>query len=327
MVFEELISLDSIREARAGMIAAAKDSPLVRLKTEAPSPEIYLKLESLNPTGSFKLRGASNAIRLATKEQLERGVYTASSGNMAQAVAWNARRLGLDCRVVVPDSAPETKLQAVRRLGAPIIVIPFDEWWEILMGKPYEPLADRLFLHPSGNSNVMAGYGTIGLEILEALPEVDTVIIPWGSGGLCGGVGSVMRQLRPEVRVYAGEVDTGAPVFASLAAGRPVEVPYTPSFVDGISAPSLMAEMWPLATKVLDGSLVVTLGQVRAAVRFILQHNNLLAEGAGAAAAAAALWGDHDAKKVVCIITGGNLELRTLVDILMEEDLAKPQSR
>ena len=224
--------------------------------------EIYLKLENLQPIGSFKLRGAGNAMALAPASELAKGVYTASAGNMAQGVAWNARRLGIDCQVIVPEHAPETKLTAIRRLGGQIAKVPFDRWWQVIVSGEFEGL-DGFFIHPVSNRHVIAGNGTIGLEILQDLPDVDAVIIPYGGGGLSGGIASALRALKPEARVYAVEVETAAPLAASLAAGHPVEVEYRPSFVDGIGGKSVLPEIWPLARDLLDGALLVSLDEVR----------------------------------------------------------------
>jgi threonine dehydratase len=253
---------------------------------------------------------------MATEQQLRDGSYTASSGNMAQAVAWNARRMGVGSTVVVPDTAPTTKIAAVSRLGANIISVPFDDWWQILMTQRHPAIDGKFFLHPSSNVNVMAGYGTIGLEILDDLPDVDAVAIPWGSGGLACALGSVFRALKPDTRLYAIELNAGAPLSASLAAGQPVEVPYEPSFVDGISGPSIPHEMWPLAHRFLDGSLVVTLQDIVDAIGLLVDRNNIVAEGAGAAPVAAALRGLAGHGKVACIVTGGNIDAKKLIKIL-----------
>ncbi len=291
-------------------------TPLLPLNTTQAPAEIYLKLENLQPTGAFKLRGACNAMAMASPAQLADGVYTASSGNMAQAVAWNARRMGVRCTVIVPDTAPGTKVAAVARLGAAIVTVPFAEWWRILITQQHPLIDGRFFLHPSSNIDVMAGYGTIALEILEDLPDVEAVLIPWGSGGQACAVGSVVRALKPDTKLYAIELDTGAPFAASLAAGRPIEVPYTPSFVDGISGPGLPHEMWPVASQFLDGSLVVSLQDIVEAICLIADRNNVIAEGAGAAPVAAALRGMAGAGKVACIVTGGNLDPQKLKVIL-----------
>ncbi len=311
------IPLSEIEAARGRIFPPAIRTPLVRLNLlpgEAPA-DIFLKLENLQPIGSFKIRGASNAMALADPAELAHGVYTASAGNMAQGVAWNVRQLGIPCSVIVPDHAPETKLAAIRRLGATIIPVPFDTWWQVILSHRFEGMAGK-FIHPVSDLAVMAGNGTIGLEILEDLPEVDAVIIPYGGGGLTGGVASALRALKPGVRIFAGEVATAAPVSASLAAGSPQAIESIPSFVDGIGGKSVLPEMWPLISRLIDGAAVAELSEVEAAVRLLLERNRILAEGAGATPVAAALAGRAGAGRVVCIVSGGNLDLKKLISIL-----------
>src|SRR4051812_43555725 len=219
-------SLDDIRAAHARIGRDAVRTPLVRLGVDGPA-EIYLKLENLQPIGSFKLRGATNAMAQATSEQLARGVFTASAGNMAQGVAWCARARGIACGVVVPDTAPEAKLAAITRLGAAIHKVPFAEWWDVLVTRHHPRFDGQLFIHPVSDRAVMAGNGTIGLEIAEALPAPDAVIIPYGGGGLSSGIGSALRALHPRTKIYAAEPETAAPLAASLAAGAPQDIAYT----------------------------------------------------------------------------------------------------
>ncbi len=312
------IPLDAILAARERLAGSAIRTPLVKLNMDDAPAAIYLKLENLQPIGSFKIRGAGNAMALAGPQALARGVYTASAGNMAQGVAWNARRLGIPCTVVVPDHAPETKLAAITRLGAEIIKVPFDEWWQVLVTHRY-PGLDGLFVHPVSDSAVMAGNGTIGLEILEDLPEVDTVLVPFGGGGLSCGIASAMRALKPDVRVFACEVATAAPLSPSFAAGAPTAVNYTPSFVDGIGSKSVLPEMWSLASLLLAGSLVSSLEEIVDAIRILAERNRVIAEGAGAAALAAALAGKAGSGNIVCVVSGGNLNPAVLAHILQGE--------
>jgi len=285
------------------------------LNADSAEAGIWLKLENLQPIGSFKLRGAGNAMRLAAAETLEKGVYTASAGNMAQGVAWNARALGVPCTVLVPDHAPQTKLAAIERLGGQIVKLPFDRWWQVLLDHGYAGM-EGLFIHPVSDPNVIAGNGTVGLEILEDLPDADAILVPYGGGGLSCGIASAVKALRPQARVFACEVDTAAPFSASLKAGKPVTVAYTPSFVDGIGAKSMLPEMWPLASTLLAGSLVVSLAEVAAAVKLVAERNRVIAEGAGAASVAAALKGVAGARKVVCVVSGGNIDPEKLAAIL-----------
>ncbi len=311
-----VIPLDEIRQAQPRIAPHVLRTPLVRL--EIAGREIYLKLENLQPIGSFKLRGASNAMLLADREALRAGVWTASAGNMAQGVAWCARAFGVECRVVVPDHAPAAKTEAVQRLGANIVRVPFAEWWQILVTHEWKD-GRGVFIHPVSDRNVMAGNGTIGLEIAEDLADVDTVIVPYGGGGLSCGIASALTALKPNVKVFAVEVETAAPLAPSLAAGKPVEVTYTASFVDGMGSRGILEEMWPLAQRLLAGSFVVTLRQVADAVRFLAQRAHVVAEGAGAAALAAVQAGLAGKGKVVCIVSGGNIDTGKLVRILQGE--------
>jgi threonine dehydratase len=310
-----LIPLDQIRAARETIAGTAIRTPLVRLNAPEAPAEIYLKLENLQPIGSFKLRGAYNAVRNASAEELANGVLTASAGNMAQGLAWAAREVGVHCTIVVPDYAPETKLAAIARLGGEVVKVPFERWWETMEQHRFEGV-DGLFIHPVENDGVMAGNGTIGLEILEDLPDVDTVIIPWGGGGLTTGIASAVKALAPTVRVYAAEPETAAPLTATLAAGSPQEVDYVPSFVDGAGARALLPRMWALAEPLLDGAFSVSLDDAARTVRLLAERNRVIAEGAGALSTAVALAGRAGDGKVVCIVSGGNIDFEKLTLIL-----------
>ena len=307
--------LEEIRAARERIATSVLRTPLVRLQMDDAPAEIYLKLENLQPIGSFKLRGAANAMRLQPRDALARGVYTASAGNMAQGVAWNARLLGVPCAVVVPEHAPRTKLDAIERLGARVVKVPFDVWWSVLVEHSY-PGMDGLFIHPVSDPAVIAGHGTIGLEILEDLPDVEAILVPYGGGGLSSGIAAAARALKPGVKVLACEVATAAPFAASLAAGSPRSIEHTPSFVDGIGGKSLLAEMWPMVRDLLAGSIVVEVAQAAAALRLLVERNRVVAEGAGAVPVAAALTGRAGSGKVACVISGGNIDVEKLTKIL-----------
>ena len=311
-------TLADVLAARERLAGTATRTPLLRLNVDDAPADVYLKLECLQPIGSFKLRGAGNAMAIAPPEELARGVCTASAGNMAQGVAWCARQRGVPCTVVMPDHAPQTKQAAVERLGARAIKVPFDDWWQTMLDRRY-PGVEGVFIHPVSDSAVMAGNGTIALEILEDLPDVDTVVIPYGGGGLSCGIASALRALHPEVRIYASEVETAAPFHAALRAGAPVPIAYRKSFVDGIGSKGLLPEMWPIARRLLDDSLVVTLEAVAAAIRLLLERARVVAEGAGAAPVAAALSGRAGAGKVVCVVSGGNIDPLNLATILRGE--------
>jgi threonine dehydratase len=309
------IPLDEIRSARERIAEFVLRTPLVRLNVDDAPAEIHLKLENLQPIGSFKLRGAGNAMARIGREALASGVYTASAGNMAQGVAWCARRMGIPASVVVPDHAPRAKLDAIERLGAGIVPVPFERWWRVLVERGYPGMKGR-FIHPVSDRDVIAGNATIGLEILEDLPGVDAIVVPYGGGGLSSGIASTVRALKPKVRVVASEVDTAAPLAASLRAGSPQEIAYTQSFVDGIGAKSLLAEMWPLVSALIDDSIVTSVAEIASAVRLLATRNRVIAEGAGASSVAAALSGRAGSGKIVCVVSGGNIDAAKLAKIL-----------
>jgi threonine dehydratase len=309
------IPLKLIEEARERIKGAVLRTPLVRLNIDEAPAEIFLKLENLQPTGSFKVRGASNAIALAGPDAKKRGVYTCSAGNMAQALAWQARQSKIPCTVIVPDNAPETKLEAIRRFGANIIQASFDEVWKVVVTHRYPPLDGSVFIHPFADIRMMAGNGTAGLEILEDLPDVDSVVIPFGGGGLSVGIASAIHAKRPQTRVYAVEPETAAPLSASFAAGSAREIERVPSFVDGIGGKSVLPEMWERARNLLL-PLVVSLSEIAMAVKLLVERNRIVAEGAGAASVAAAMTGKAASGKIVCIVSGGNIDSSKLGKIL-----------
>ncbi|MDE2784519.1 MAG: pyridoxal-phosphate dependent enzyme [Gemmatimonadota bacterium] len=303
------VALDDIHAARSRIEGSAIRSPLIRVDIPESPVELWVKLECLQPIGSFKVRGAANAMALADDTLLAGGVYTGSAGNMAQGVAFAARRLGVPCRVVVPDTAPRAKLDAIARLGATAAPLPFDEWWSVLRDHGH-PGEQGYFVHPVSDPAVIAGNGTIGLEIVEELPRVRAVVVPYGGGGLSCGIAAALRELAPGVPVFAAEVETAAPFAASLRAGRPVEVRYRRSFVDGIGSSSVLEEMWPLASTSLAGSLVVSLEEVCEAIRVLAGGAHIVAEGAGATGVAAALRGlpGIGDGPVVAVVSGGNID-------------------
>ena len=312
-----MIALEQIRSAQERLAGKVVRTPLLRLDSGSPAT-IYLKLENLQPIGSFKLRGALNAISQLPADELQAGVVTASAGNMGQGVAWAARELGIPSAVIVPEGAAETKLAAIERLGGRVIKVPYERWWQAIEESSFAE-ADGVFIHPVQNEQVMAGNGTIGLEILEDLPEADAVLIPFGGGGLSVGIASAVKALRPETQVYAVEPATGAPLTASLAAGEPQRVDYEPSFVDGSGSPALLPKMWELARGVLDGAAAVPIAETAAAVRLLAERVRVVAEGAGALSLAAALAGRGGTGNVVCVVSGGNIDTPKLVKILVGE--------
>jgi threonine dehydratase len=310
--------VEAAEQARRNIDGIAIRTPLVRLNTDGlggGEHEVFLKLENLQPIGSFKIRGAANVMAKLPRAQLSRGVLTASAGNMAQGVAFCARRLGVPATVVTPETAPETKLRAVERMGARIIKAPFDAWWKTFEDRAF-PGVDAAFVHAFDDPNVMAGNGTIGLELIEDLPDLDAIVIPWGGGGLACGIAGVVKALRPSTRVYAAEVETGAPLAASLQAGTPQVVDYRPSFVDGIASKTVFPNMLDLAQRLLDGSIVMTLDEIAFAMRFVAERNCLIAEGAAACAIAAALSGKAGGGKIVAILSGGNINLKKFAELV-----------
>jgi threonine dehydratase len=304
-----LIPLEEIRRARERIGDDVMRTPLVPLGTDM---RILLKLECLHPIGSFKLRGAFSALRAASSRELADGVVTASAGNMAQGLAWAAREAGVPARVIAPADAPRAKLDRIEALGAELVPVTHEEWWQAMVDRGREGV-DGLFVAPAAEEAVMAGNGTIGLEIVEDAPEFDTVVIPWGGGGLTTGIASAVKALRPGVRVVTSEPETGAPLAAAFAAGEPREIEFAPSWVDGAGGRALLPGMWEHAHGLVDEAVAVPLAEVEEAVRLLASRAHVVAEGAGALALAAALRRDD---RCVCIVSGGNIDPDVLARIL-----------
>jgi threonine dehydratase len=309
-----LISLEQIQLAKQRLDGRVIRTPLIRFRGDSPAT-IYLKLENLQPIGSFKLRGALNAMLQLQPSELRRGVVTASAGNMGQGVAWAARELETQCTVVVPAGAAETKLAAIERLGGEVITVPYERWWQAIEESSF-PDAGGVFIHPVQDEQVMAGNGTIGLEILEDLPSANAVLVPFGGGGLSVGIASAVKAMSPDTGVHAVEPETGAPLRESFAAGEAQTVDYQASFVDGSGSPALLPKMWKLARGVLDGATAVSLDETAAAIRLLVERNRVVAEGAGALALAAALAEKGGSGNVVCVVSGGNIDPTKLATIL-----------
>jgi threonine dehydratase len=291
---------------------------LLRYDGDAGEPEIRLKLENLQPIGSFKLRGALNRMCALSTEQLAEGVYTASAGNMAQGVAWAARALGTSAMAIVPESAPRAKLDAIERLGGRVMPVSYEEWWSAMRDHG-RPGVRGTFIHPFADTQVMAGNGTIGLEIIEDFTDADAVLVPWGGGGLTCGISAAVRARRAGAQVFACEVEGAAPLAASLDAGRAVTIDNRRTFIDGIGGPRVFDEIWPLARALVSGSLVVTVAQVAEATRLLARRARVVVEGAGAATLAAArskLSQRSDARRVACVVSGGNIDSAMLATIL-----------
>ena len=304
-----------IDEARRHVYEAAIRTPLVRLNLDGPA-EIHLKLECLQPIGSFKIRGAHNAVRLLPEERRRHGVWTVSAGNAAQGVALAARKSGVPCKVLVMDTAPAAKLDAARRLGAEIVKASFDECWKALADRTHLAM-NGTFVHPFEDDEFIAGNASIGLEILEDLPDVNCVVAAFGGGGLSCGIAAAMKERAPQVKVFAAEPETAAPLARSLAAGSAQSFPgWQASWVDGCGGKSVFPRMWDLAHHLLAGSIVSTLEEVRNAMRLVAERNRVISEGAGACAVAAGLSGKCGPGKIVCVISGGNIDLAKFAELV-----------
>lgn len=315
------IPLSAIEDAARTIYDPVIRTPVVRLDwprasaDRPPATEIFLKLETLQPIGSFKIRGAYNVIRQLTTTELPDGVWTVSAGNAAQGVALAARVAGVPCSVMVVNTAPATKLRAVEALGATIVPASYDECWRTVETHASNRMRG-LFIHPFDDDRFIAGNGTAGLEILADVPDVDVVIAPLGGGGLVAGVASAMRALRPTVQVFAAEPDTAAPFDTSLRNQRPSSFEgWQASFVDGAGGRSVLPAMWPLLSRLLAGSIVVSLAEVRAAMKLVAERCHVIAEGAAGCAVAAALSG-RARGKIVAIVSGGNIDLHAFASLV-----------
>ncbi|MPY90961.1 MAG: pyridoxal-phosphate dependent enzyme [Luteitalea sp.] len=309
------IPLEAIREAAGTVYDLAVRTPLIPLDppggaTQAGQPRVYVKLETLQPIGAFKIRGAYNAVRRLSSQARARGVWTVSAGNAAQGVALAARRVGAACAVMMIETAPETKRRAIELLGGTIVAVPYDEAWRTVEQHASARMRGAM-VHPFDDDHVIAGNGTIALEILEDLPDVTSVIAAVGGGGLVAGIAAVLRALRPDVKIFGAEPETAAPLAVSIASGQPSVFPHwQASFVDGAGGKSVLPSMWPLISPPrIDGSIVVTLEQVRAAMRVVAERTHVIVEGAAACAVAAALTGRAGPGPVVAVLSGGNIDL------------------
>jgi len=293
-------------------------SPLLQLKSGGRSSEILLKLENLQAIGAFKARPMGNVLLNADPAALQKGAYTASSGNAGLGLAWMANELELAATVYAPDTAPAGKLAAIGKLGAQIQFLTEDEWWKIIVnsGHPDDP---GVYVDAVRDPSAMAGNGTIGLEIIEQAPDVDTVIIPFGGGGLSCGIAAAIRALRPDTRIIVAESDAATPLTSALQAGRPVTVEMKSSFISGAGASSVLSEMWPLVSELIDDTVVVPVASVANAIRSLFERDKVIAEGAGAIAVAAALADEHDFGKTVCVVSGGNIDTEVMASILRHE--------
>ena len=310
------IAIDDIEEARVRISGTVLRTPLVKLDLGSDAPEIWLKLENLQPTNAYKIRGAANAVARLSDEERKRGVWTISAGNAGQGVAYAARQFGIPSTVVAIETAPQTKLDRMRALGATIVPVSYQDAWKAAESHEF-PGLDATFIHPFDNYDFIAGHGTMGLEILEDLPNVRTVIGAIGGGGLITGVGSAIKARRPDVKVLGAEPETAAPYAYSLRAGSPQWFPdWTASFVDGAGGKSVSERMWQRMRPVTDGTITVTLDQTAQAMRLIAEKSRTIAEGAGALALAAALTGQAGDGPIVCVVSGGNIDLAKFAELV-----------
>ncbi|HET7576542.1 MAG TPA: pyridoxal-phosphate dependent enzyme [Sphingomicrobium sp.] len=310
------IALGDIEEARERIAGTVLRTPLVKLDAGADAPEIYLKLENLQPTNAYKIRGGANAVARLSDEQRARGVWTISAGNAGQGVAYAARAFGVPCTVVAIETAPQTKLDRMRALRAEIVPVSYEIAWCAAEAHEFEGM-DGTFVHPFDNHDFIVGHGTMGLEIVEELPEVRTVIAAIGGGGLITGVGSAVKALKPDVKVIGAEPETAAPYAYSLAHGGPQRFPgWEASFVDGAGGKSVTERMWQRMQPVVDGTITVTLDETRAAMRLIAEKARAVSEGAGALALAAALTGKAGEGPIVCVVSGGNIDLDKFAELV-----------
>ena len=307
--------LNEINAARARLTAYMPRTPLIDLDLGLADRRIFLKLETLSPIGAFKLRPALNALLSRDIANLRNGVATASSGNMAYGMAWAANRLGVPMAAYMYSGAPQTKIDGVRKLGGEVRFISMETWWRYIVDAE-RPELDELLINPVTDQAVLTGNGTIGLEIVEDLPEIDVVVTPFGGGSLTTGVASGVKALRPQASVIAAEDENAAPVTAALAAGRIVEIETRPSFVKSIGGPSLVPQLWPVVSELIDGAVAVGLDQITDAMRLLFSKAKIVAEGAGAASLAVALASDQIKGNVVCVISGGNIDAAAYSQVL-----------
>lgn len=310
------ITLDEIQAARERTKGVVLRTPLVKLDTGKGGPDIRLKLENLQPTNAYKIRGAVNAVAMLSDEAKQRGVWTISAGNAGQGVAYAARAAGVPCKVVVIDSAPQAKIDRMRALGAELIPTPFDVCWRALEEHAF-PGMDGTLVHPFDDHNFIAGHAAIGLEILEDAPDTRAIIAAIGGGGLITAIGSAIKATKPDVKVLGAEPETAAPFARSWAANAPQDFPErVTSFVDGAGGSSIIPRMWERMKPVVDGAIVVTLDQTRRAMRMMAEKARVVSEGAGALPLAAALTGDAGDGPIVAIVSGGNLDLKKFAELI-----------
>ena len=306
---------EDVAAARVNIRGFAVRTPLLKLVAGPPGVNIYLKLENLQPLGSFKIRPAINVLKTMDPERLRRGVLTASAGNFGQGLAFAAREIGVPATVVVPEGSAATKAKGLAELGAKVIRLPFDEWWTVLTTRSFAG-EEGVFIHPVAESAVIAGNATIGAEIIEDQPNFDAVVVPFGGGGLVSGIGSVMRRLKPRVRMIVAESEAAQPAAAALANGRPTRVPHIQSFVDGMGSTTVLEEMWPLVRETADQAACASFAEITDAIRLLAGRHHIITEAAGAASVAAAMAGHAGKGDIICVVSGGNIDAPKLGAIL-----------
>ena len=310
------ITLAEIREARERIAQTIVRTPLVRLELGPDYPDIRLKLENLQPINAYKLRGAANAVAMLSESERKRGVWTISAGNAGQGVAYAARKAGVPCTVVVIETAPASKIDRMKALGAKLIPVPYEVAWKALDERVF-PGAEGTFIHPFDDHHFIAGHATMGLEILEDAPDTTAVIAGIGGGGLIVGVGSAVKALRPEVQIWGAEPETAAPAALSFAAGSPqVFQDWKSSFVDGAGGQSVFPRMWERMKPLVDGYIVVSLEETKRAMRLMAEKARIISEGAGALPLAAALTGKAGRGPIVAIVSGGNIDLKKFCELV-----------
>ncbi|CAF1334788.1 unnamed protein product [Adineta steineri] len=327
-------SIDEVYTAQSHLRGIINEIPLIKLNYEMSGIEIYLKCEQFQPISSFKIRAAANVVQNLSTEQKQNGVITASTGNMAQGLAWIARKENIKCQVLIQDTANEVKLQAVERLGGKITKCNFEQWWQTIVTHQC-PILDGYFIHPVCNRHIIAGNGTIALEILDELPDCDAILVPYGGGALITGIASVAKHIKPSIDVFACEIETAAPLHAAFNNGEVTEIVMEKSWVDGIGSPSVLDEMWPLVKTCVDHSIVVTLKETAKALKILIERNHIICEGASATTIAAALWhyinyvengkaglrrkdNNNRKLKVVAILSGSGINNETIIKCLNE---------
>ncbi len=323
-LLKELAMVDAVRPTSSAEIDSAASrlaplgltSPLVHSAIGPSGKRVHFKLENLQPVGCFKIRPIGNAILTKSPSQLQAGVYTASSGNSAVAVAWMARRLGISATAIVPPNAPAAKLEKLRHLGARVHTVPYNDWWKVIEDGT-SATHDGLFIDAVRDPAALAGNATIGREIIRELPDVEAIFVPLGGGGLACGIACAIRERAPHVRIIVCELDTAHPAKAAFAAGHPVRTPAESFFVTGVGYETLLPEMWPMISRLVDEVITVSIAEVAAAIRLLAEQHHVVAEGAGAIPIAAALSGRYAATRVCCVVSGGNIDNSVLTDILM----------